>query len=268
MKSGIQPNYQAAGDNTRRRSFPLSFPNLPLLSSPPVPCFSRAPFFPPPPLPFCLRSPLSPLPFPSSSSLFSPSPFPLHALSFSLSLFSLRGLVFLTARKGGAPDRGWRERGASFFAPSPLPRQRPSHVILCIFFLHGEEGRGDGENGIPRSWKCFSRTRRRRRRRRRVSSKRRREGGRESEILLIRRSLAPIKSYPAVYFRSFSSFSFSLGWFFFFYSFVSWLVISSIIVVSAESRLGILLFLFIIVLDAQLLEYFFYTYKESLLKVV
>lgn len=42
-----------------------------------------------------------------------------------------------------------------------------------------------------------------------------REGGRESEILLIRRSLAPIKSYPAVYFRSFSSFSFSLGWFFF-----------------------------------------------------
>lgn len=41
------------------------------------------------------------------------------------------------------------------------------------------------------------------------------EGGRESEILLIRRSLAPIKSYPAVYFRSFSSFSFSLGWFFF-----------------------------------------------------
>lgn len=94
------------------------------------------------------------------------------------------------------------------------------------------------------------------------------EGGRESEILLIRRSLAPIKSYPAVYFRSFSSFSFSLGWFFFFYSFVSWLVIFSIIVVSAESRLGILLFLFIIVLDAQLLEYFFYTYKESLLKVV
>lgn len=91
------------------------------------------------------------------------------------------------------------------------------------------------------------------------------EGGRESEILLIRRSLAPIKSYPAVYFRSLVFFFFGMV---FFYSFASWLVISSIIVVSAESRLGILLFLFIIVLDAQLLEYFFYTYKESLLKVV
>lgn len=166
MKSGIQPNYQAAGDNTRRRSFPLSFPN-PLPLHLPSPVFSRAPFFfsllPSPPIlssPVPLSPPLAAFSFIIVSFLFFPLPRVNHAPSLSLSSRTR----FSNCEKkgeGGSPlDRG---EGASFFAPSPLPRQRPSHVTLCIFF-HVEGGRR--RSGTPRSWKCFSRTRRRRRRRR------------------------------------------------------------------------------------------------------
>lgn len=136
MKSGIQPNYQAAGDNTRRRSFPLSFPNLPLLSSPPVPCFSRAPFFPPPPLPFCLRSPLSPsLPYlflhHRLFSLLPPFLSVNHALSFSL-LFSRTR--FSNCEKRGCSRPRVEGEGSFIFCPlSPASSETQPRHPLHIF---------------------------------------------------------------------------------------------------------------------------------------
>lgn len=141
MKSGIQPNYQAAGDNTRRRSFPLSFPN-PLPLHLPSPVFSRAPFFfsllPSPPIlssPVPLSPPLAAFSFIIVSFLFFPLPRVNHApslflpLSLSFSLFE--DSFFQLREKGGGWVSSRPRRGSFIFCPlsPPSSETQPRHPL-------------------------------------------------------------------------------------------------------------------------------------------